>query len=63
MELVFAINVYSSNTLSDQLSVMNYVKQGGVLSPVSLAVITNGLLERWQQTLVDCHMGSHWCRW
>ena len=37
---------------------MNGVKQGNVLSPILFAVYTDGLLERLQQTGVDCHMGS-----
>ena len=37
---------------------MDGVKHGGVVSPISFAVYTDGLLERLQQTGVGCHMGS-----
>ena len=47
-----------NNTLSDQFSVVNGLKQGVVLSPILFAVYTDGLLERLQQTGVGCHMGS-----
>ena len=40
-----SLRVKWSNTLSDQFSVMNGVKQGGVLSPILFAVYTDGLLE------------------
>ena len=53
-----SLQVKWSNTLSDQFSVMNGVKQGGVLSPSIFSVYTDGLLERLQQTGVGCHMGS-----
>ena len=53
-----SLRVKWSNTLFDQFSVMNGVKQGGVLSPILFAVYTNRLLERLQQTGVGCHMGS-----
>ena len=38
---------------------MNGVKQGGVLSPVLLAVYTEGLLLRSQECGNKCHMGGH----
>ena len=47
-----------SNTLSDQFSVMNGVKQGGVSPPILFAVYTDGLLESLKQTGFGCHMGS-----
>ena len=46
-----------SNTLSNQFSVMNGVKQGGVLSLILFAVCTDGFLERLQQTAIGCYMG------
>ena len=52
------LGVKWSNTLSNQFSVMNGVKQGSVLSPFLFAVNTDRLLERLQQTRVGCHMGS-----
>ena len=48
----------SRPTLSKQFSVINGVKQGGVLSPIVFAVYTDGLLERLKNTGVGCHMGS-----
>ena len=53
-----SLRVKWSNTLSDQFSAMNGVKQGGVLSPILFAVYTDGLLERLQQTGVSCLMSS-----
>ena len=53
-----SLRVKWSNTLSDLFSVMNGVKQSGVLSPILFAVYMDGLLERLQQTGVVCHMGS-----
>ena len=46
------------STLSKQFSVVNGVKQGGVLSPILFVVCTDGLLERLKNTGVGCHMGS-----
>ena len=40
------LRVKLGSTLSNQFSVMNDVKQGGVLSPILFAVYTDGLLER-----------------
>ena len=37
---------------------MNGVKQGGVLSPILLAVYADGLLERLENTGAGCYMGS-----
>ena len=39
---------------------MNGVKQGGVLSPVLFAVYTDGLLLRFQESRIGCHMGGHY---
>ena len=47
-----------SNTLSDRVSGMNGVKQGGMLSLFLFAVYTDALLERLQQTGVGCHVRS-----
>ena len=46
------------NTISEQFSVMNGVKQGGILLPILFAAITDKLLERLKNTGVGCHMGS-----
>ena len=53
-----SLRVKWGSTLSKQFSVMNGVKQGGVLSPILFAVYTDGLLERLKNTGVGCHMGS-----
>ena len=45
-------------TLSKQFSVMNGVKQVGVLSPILFAMYTDGSLERLKNTGVGCHIGS-----
>ena len=37
---------------------MNGVKQGGVLSPILLAVYTHELLEQLGNTGAGCHIGS-----
>ena len=41
-----SLRVKWRSTLFKQFSVMNGVKQGGVLSPILYAVYTDGLLER-----------------
>ena len=53
-----SLRVKRGSSLSKQFSVMNGVKQGGVLSPILFAVYTDGLLERLKSTGVGCHMGS-----
>ena len=53
-----SLRVKWGGTLSKQFSVLNGVKQGGVLSPILFAVYTDGLLERLKYTGVGCHMGS-----
>ena len=46
--------------MSESFTVMNGVKQGGVLSPVLFAVYTDGLLLRLQESGIGCHMGGHY---
>ena len=53
-----SLRVKWGSTLSKQFSVMNGVKQCGVLSPILFAVYTDGLFERLKNTGVGCHMGS-----
>ena len=53
-----SLRVKWGSTLSKQFSVMNGIKQGGVLSPILFAVYTDGLFERLKNTGVGCHMGS-----
>ena len=57
-----SLRVKWGSTLSKQFSVMNGVKQGGVLSPIIFAVYTDGLLERLKNTGVGCHLGSRFVR-
>ena len=47
------------SVMSKSFTVMNGVKQGGVLSPVLFAVYTDGLLLRLQKRGNGCHMGGH----
>ena len=53
-----SLRVKWGSTLSKQFSVMNGVKQGGVLSPILYAVYADGLLERLKNTGVGCQLGS-----
>ena len=53
-----SLRVKWGSTLSKQFSVMNGVKQCGVLSPILFAVYTDGLLERLKNTGVGCHISS-----
>ena len=47
--------------MSESFTVMNGVKQGGLLSPVLFAVYTDGLLLRLQERSgIGCHMGGHY---
>ena len=52
-----SLRVKWSDTTSPQFTVMNGVKQGGVLSPILFAIYTDGLLKRLEDTGVGCHMG------
>ena len=52
-----SLRVKWSDTTSPQFTVMNGVKQGGVLSPILFAIYTDGLLFRLEDTGVGCHMG------
>ena len=52
-----SLRVKWSDTTSPQFTVMNGVKQGGVLSPILFAVDTDGLLKRLEDTGVGCHVG------
>ena len=53
-----SLRVKWGNTLSEQIFVMNCVKQGVVLSPVLFTVYnTDGLLKRLENTGVGCKMG------
>ena len=55
------LTVKWGSVMSESFTVMNGVKQGGVLSPVLFAVYTDGLLLRLQESGIDgCHMGGHY---
>ncbi len=45
--------------MSSQYGVVNGVKQGWVLSLLLFAVYIDGLLIRFDETGVGCHMGIH----
>ena len=44
--------------MSSEFTVLNGVKQGGVLSPILFAIYTDGLLKRLEETGEGCHIGS-----
>ena len=48
--------------MSESFTVMNGVKQGGVLSPVLFTVYTDGLLLRLQESGIRCVMRSQCVR-
>ena len=54
------LRVKRGSVMSESFTVMNRVKQGGVLSPVLFAVYTDGLLLRLQESGIGCHMGGHY---
>ena len=54
------LRVKWGSVMSESFTVMNGVKQGGVLSPVLFAVYTDGLLLRLQESGIGCHMGEHY---
>ena len=48
------------NIKSDNFSITNGVKQGGVLSPILFAVYTDGLLSRLKDSGIGCVMGNQY---
>ena len=54
------LRVKWGSVMSESFTVMNGVKQGGVLSPVLFAVYTDGLLLRLQESGIGCHIGGHY---
>ena len=54
------LRVKWGSVMSESFTVMNGIKQGGVLSPVLFAVYTDGLLLRLQESGIGCHMGGHY---
>ena len=56
------LRVKWGSVMSESFTVMNGVKQGGVLSPILFAVYTDGLLLRLQESGIWCHMGVIPCQ-
>ena len=54
------LRVKWGSVMSKSFTVMNGVKQGGVLSPALFAVYTDGLLLRFKESGIGCHMGGHY---
>ena len=54
------LRVKWGSVMSESFTVMNGVKQRGVLSPVLFAVYTNRLLLRLQESGIGHHMGGHY---
>ena len=54
------LKVKWGSVMSEFFSIMNGVKQGGVLSPVLFAVYTDGLILRLQESGIGCHMGGRY---
>ena len=54
------LRVKWGSVMSKSFTVINGVKQGGVLSPVLFAIYTDGLLFRLQEIGIGCHIGGHY---
>ena len=54
------LRVKWGSVMSESFTVINGVKQGGVLSPVLFAVYTDRLLLISQESGIGCHMGGHY---
>ncbi len=52
------VQVRWGNAMSQQFTVCNEVKQGGVLLPILFAVYIDGLLGRLKQSGIGCYMGN-----
>ncbi len=52
------LQVRWGNDMSQQYTVCNGVKQGGVLSPILFAVYINGLFDRLNKRGIGCYMGN-----
>ena len=54
------LRVKWGSVMSESFTVINGVKQRGVLSHVLFAVYTDRLLLRLQESGIGCHMGGHY---
>ncbi len=62
----FLLNMYTNRKFrigwnfefSELLSVINGVKQEGLISPIVFCIYMDGLLEELAKSGLDCHMGS-----
>ena len=52
------LQVKWGNSMSKKFSVLNGVKQGGVLSPILFAVYMDGLINRLKRSGIGCHVGN-----
>ncbi len=52
------LQVRWGNAMSQQFTICNGVKQGGVLSPILFAVYIDGLLARLKESGIGCYMGN-----
>ena len=55
------VRVRWNNELSDEFSVSNGVKQGGILSPVLFSIYTDTMLSSLRDSGVGCYIGSSFC--
>ncbi len=51
------LQVKWKSKISNGFSVVNGVKQGGVLSPILFAIYVDGLLHKLQNSGVGCYVG------
>ena len=56
------LRVQWQGILSDSFSVMNGVKQGGIMSPTLFSIYMDKLLERLEATNAGCYVGPHFAR-
>ena len=56
------VQVRWNDVISNQFSVKNGVRQGGVMSPLLFGVYMDGLLEELKDLDIGCYIGQHFCR-
>ncbi len=54
------LQVRWGNAMSQQFTVCNGVKQGGVLSPILFSVYIDGVLGRLKESGIGCHIGNRY---